>query len=94
MYIAVSKNVSGVVLKNISWITVQLTTSCFLTNHKCLGIAIYGGTSVNVHSSSANNCSFGLVLCNTTNTHITNAIAMHSEIVRVTLHMTSNTYNN
>ena len=54
IHVAVSKNVSGVVLKNILWITVQLTTSCFLTNRKCLGIAIYGGTSVNVHSSSAN----------------------------------------
>ena len=92
IHVAVSKNVSDVVWKNISWITVQLTTSCFLTNRKCLGIAIYGGTSVNVHSSSANNCSFGLVLRNTTNTHITNAIVMHSEIVGVTLHMTRNTY--
>ena len=92
IHIAVSKNVSGVVLRNISWITVQLTTSCFLTNRKCLGIAIYEGTSVNVHSSSANNCSFGLVLRNTTNAHIMNAVAMHSEIVGVTLHMTRNTY--
>ena len=68
--------ISPVILKNVSDIAVQLNALCSLTDRKPVGIAIYGATSVVVHSSSANYCSSGLVLYNTTNAHINKITTM------------------
>jgi len=73
-----SSNVSGVILRNVSNANVQLTTTYSLTDHECLGTAVYEGDSIEVQSSSANNCTYGLVLHNTTNSHINDVIAMYN----------------
>ena len=72
------ETISLVVLKNASGVTVQVNATCFSTNSSSVGIAIYEATSVEVHASSVNNCPFGLVFQNTTNTHITKVTAMYS----------------
>ena len=74
---------SGIILNNGSDITVQLTTTCSVPNQKSTGIAIHDSTSVEVHSSSANNCSSGLVCLHATNTHINKVTAMYNEIVGI-----------
>ena len=75
---------SVVSLKNVSGSTVQLHTTC-LSDHKMFGIAIYEAVSVEVHSSSVNNCTFGLVLYNATNTHITKVTARYNQIGGIVL---------
>ena len=76
---------SVVYLKNVSGTTVQLNTTCSPTNmyESSMGIAIYEATSIEVHSSSANNCSAGLVLFNTTNTNITKVTAMYNQFMGI-----------
>ena len=81
---ASDKPISVVILKNVSGTTVQLNATCS-TSNGTYGIIMYETTSVEVHSSSANNCSFGLVLHNATNTHITKVTAMYNEIVGIAL---------
>ena len=76
------KPISVVILKNVSGTTVQLNATCSLTDdtsNGTYGIIMYEATSVVVHSSSANNCSYGLVLHNTTNTNITKVTAMYND---------------
>ena len=82
-----------VILKNVSGATVQLNVMCFSTDSESLGITIYEATSVEVHSSSANNCPYGLVLHNTTNTHIAKVTAMYNW-VGIVLDMTTDTHIN
>ena len=82
------KHISVVILKNVSGTTVQLNATCSLTDdtsNGTYGIIMYEATSVEVHSSSANNCSLGLVLHNTTNTHITKVTAMYNDVVGIAL---------
>ena len=79
------KPISVVVLKNVSGTTVQLNATCSNTPNGTNGIVMYEATSVEVHSSSANNCSLGLVLHNATNTHIAKVTAMYNEIVGIAL---------
>ena len=77
------KHISVVILKNVSGTTVQLNATCSLTDDTSdgtNGIVMYEATSVEVHSSSANNCSLGLVLHNTTNTHIAKVTAMYNVV--------------
>ena len=81
IHITAQMPISPVVLKNVSDITVQLNALCSLTDQKSFGITIYGATSVVVHSSSANYCSSGLVLYNTTNTHINKVTTMYNEFI-------------
>ena len=69
---------SGIILQNVSGITVQLSTKCSEACQLCTGITIYGSTSVEVHSSSANSCSNGLLFLDATNTLITNVTAMYN----------------
>ena len=73
--ITVQMPISAVILKNVSGITFQLRVACTLTtdhDNRSIGIIIHEATSVEVHSSTANNCSYGLMLHNTTNTHRSN----------------------
>ena len=82
------KHISVVILKNVSGTTVQLNATCSLTDdtsNDANGIIMYEATSVVVHSSSANNCSYGLVLHNTTNIHITKVTAMYNDVVGIAL---------
>ena len=66
-----TSNVSGVIFKNVSKVTVQLLTTRYSSSdHYCLGIAIYEADTVKVQSSSASNCTYGLVFNSTTNIHI------------------------
>ena len=80
------KPISVVTLKNVSGTTVQLNATCPLTdNYSSFGIIMYEATSVEVHSSSASNCSVGLFLQDTTNTNITKVTAMYNEFEGITL---------
>ena len=83
--------ISVFILKNVSGITVQLNATCF-THHKTFGITICEATSVKVDSSSANNCSLGLVLHNSTNTHITKVTVMYNRIMGMALDTTTDTH--
>ena len=88
------KHISVVILKNVSGTTVQLNATCSLTDdtsNGANGIIMYEATSVEVHSSSVNNCSFGLVLHNATNTNITKVTAMYNDIVGIALHACTDT---
>ena len=73
-------DVSGVVVRNASYIDVQVSIRYYLTNRVCLGIAFYEATFVEVYSSSVTNCSYGLTIYATSNIHITNMTAMYNEI--------------
>ena len=85
------KHISVVILKNVSGTTVQLNATCSYTSKGTYGIVMYEATSVEVHSSSANSCSLGLVLHNTTNTHIAKVTAMYNEIVGIALRTCTDT---
>ena len=88
------KHISVVILKNVSGTTVQLNATCSLTDdtsNGANGIIMYEATSVEVHSSSANNCSYGLVLHNTTNTHIAKVTAMYNDVVGIALRTCTDT---
>ena len=74
-------NISGVVFRNVSKVTIQLTetySSCDLYDLYCFGIATYEADSVEVESSSAYNCTYGLVLHTTTNSSINDITAMYN----------------
>ena len=88
-----NKHISVVILKNVLGITVQLRVACSLTDHdnRSVGIIMYEATSVEVHSSSASNCSFGLMLHNTTNTHITKVTAMYNKAEGINLNTCTDT---
>ena len=86
IHITAQMPISPVVLKNVSDITVQLNALCSLTDHNSIEITIYGATSLVVHSSSANYCSSGLVLYNTTNTHINKITTMYNEFIGIAMH--------
>ena len=86
--------VSGIILMNVSGIAAQLNTTCFLTGHKTVGIVIYEATSFGLYSSNASNCSYGLVLQNTTTTAINNVTAMYNEFDGIFISMTTNTHIN
>ena len=80
------KHISVVILKNVLGTTVQLNATCSLTDdtsNGTYGIIMSEAISAEVHSSSANNCSLGLVLHNTINTNITKVTAMYNEIVGI-----------
>ena len=83
-----NKPISGVILNNVSDITVQLNATCSLADQISFGITIFEATSVDVHSSSTSNCSVGLVLLNTTNIYITRVTAMYNELVGIALNNT------
>ena len=88
------KHISVVILKNVSGTTVQLNATCSLTDdtsNDTNGIIMYEATSVVVHSSSANNCSYGLVLHNTTNIHIAKVTAMYNDVVGIALRTCTDT---
>ena len=88
------KHISVVILKNVSGTTVQLNATCSLTDdtsNGANGIIVYEATSVEVHSSSANNCSYGLVLHNATNTNITKVTAMYNDVVGIALRTCTDT---
>ena len=89
--IAQMLNTAGIILKNVSGSLVQLNASCSLTTFKSFGIE---STSVDVHSSSAHNCALGLVLHNTTNTHITEVAATNNYLEGIVLITTTDTYIN
>ena len=86
--------VSGTILMNVSGIAVQLNTTCFLTNKKTVGIVIYKATSFGLYSSNASNCSYGLVLHNTTITGINKVTAMYNEFDGIAISMATNTHIN
>ena len=88
---ALNEPISGVNLKNVSDITVQLNTTCSLTGQPSFGITIFETTFVEIHSSIANNCSFGLVLHNTTNTHITKVTTMYNMYLGMVVYMATDT---
>ena len=71
-------NVSGVIMRNGFNGTVHLTTTYSSYRHYCFGIAIYDADYVEVGSSSVNNCTYGLILRNTTNNHISDVTAMYN----------------
>ena len=71
-------NISGVVFRNVSKVTVQLTETYSSCDLYCFGIAIYEADSVEVESSSAYNCTYGLVLHTTTNSSINDITAMYN----------------
>ena len=71
-------NVSGILFVSVSHINVDSTTTYSLNNHNCVGIAIYGANSVNIQSSSAINCTFGLMLRSINNSYINNVTAAHN----------------
>ena len=87
-----NEDVSVVILKNVWNITLQLNAMCSLTDHKSFGITIFEATSVEVHSSSTSNCSFGLAYHNTTNSRITRVTAMFSEFTGMVLDTTTYTH--
>ena len=88
---ALNEPISGVNLKNVSDITVQMNTTCSLTDQPSFGITIFETTFVEIHSSIANNCSFGLVLHNTTNIHITKVTTMYNMYLGIVVHMATDT---
>ena len=88
---ALNEPISGINLKNVSDIVVQLNTTCSLTDQPSFGITIFETTFVEIHSSIANNCSFGLVLHNTTNTHITKVTTMYNMYLGIVVHMATDT---
>ena len=93
MSIAVqTSSVSGIILTNVSGIAVQLNTTCFLTDHNTIGITIYDATSFGLYLSNVSNCSYGLVLHNTTNTDINKVAAMYNEWEGITSRMATNTH--
>ena len=76
-----TSNVSGIILRNVSSVLIQLTTTYSLIDHRyCLGIAIYEANSAAVQSSSVNNCTRGLVLYNATDSHISDVTATYNKI--------------
>ena len=79
-----TSSVSGIILMNVSGIAVQLNTTCFLTDAKTIGIVIYKATSFGLYSSNVSNCSYGLVLHNTTTTDINKVNAMYNEFDNTT----------
>ena len=85
-------SVSGIILTNVSGIAVQLNTTCFLSDHKSVGIIVYEATSFGLYSCSASNCTFGLLLQNTTNTVIHKVTAMYNEWDGIILHVVTNTH--
>ena len=85
-------NISGILLMNVSGIAVQLNTTCSLTDHKTVGITVYQASSFGLYSCSASNCSYGLVLHNTTNTVIHKVTSMYNEWEGIALSMATNTH--
>ena len=71
-------NVSGIILRNVSGVSVQLTTTYSSYDHYCLGIAIYEADSVDLQLSSAYNCTYGVAFRNTSNGHINDITATHN----------------
>ena len=93
MSIAVqTPSVSGIILTNVSGIAVELNTTCFLTDHKTVGITIFEATSFGLYSSNASNCSYGLVLHSTTNIDINKATAMDNTFDGTVLWMATNSH--
>ena len=71
-------NVSGIILTNVSKVSIHFTTTYSSYNHYCFGIAIFEAASVEVRSSSTNNCTFGFRLENAVNSHIRDITAMYN----------------
>ena len=89
-----ASHMSVVILKNVSGITIQLNVVCSLTDdtsNGAIGITMYEATSIEVHSSSANNCSYGLVLHSTTNIRIAKVTAMYNELVGIAFDTSADT---
>ena len=89
-----TSNVSGIILMNVSGIVAQLNTTCFLTNYT-VGIVIYEATSFGLYSTNTSNCSYGLVLHNTTTTGINKVTAMYNKMAGITItYMATTTHIN
>ena len=88
------KPISAVILRNVSDISAQVNAICSLTGNKSIGVTVYEATFVEVLSSTAHNCSFGLVLRNSTNTYITRVTALNNEFVGIALDAATDTHIN
>ena len=71
-------NVSGIILTNVSKVSIHFTTTYSSYDHYCFGIAIFEAASVEVHSSTTNNCTFGFMLEIAVNSHISDITAMYN----------------
>ena len=71
-------NVSGIILTNVCNVRIHLTTAYSSHDHYCLGIVIFESESVEVQSSSANNCTYEITLEYTANSHIRDITAMYN----------------
>ena len=76
-------NMSGAAFMHVSNIIIQLNTACSLSSPSSqidlsIGILVHEANKVEVYSSSANNCSCGLELHSTNNSHIINTTAMYN----------------
>ena len=71
-------NVSGIILINVANVNVHFITTFSSYDRYCLGIAIYEADSVEVRSSSANNCTHGFRLVSATNSHISDITATYN----------------
>ena len=71
-------NVSGVILTNVYNVRIHLTTTYSSYDHYCLGITVFEADSVEVDSSSTNNCTYGFTLAGATNSNISDITAMYN----------------
>ena len=88
--ISVISAISGVVFERASSINIQLTaTHCLpVTSNLPLGVLIHQSNFTEVHSSSSDSCSHGLVVSNAANTHITSTTARYNRIGIAIVHTT------
>ena len=71
-------NVSGVIFRSVSKVSIQWVTTYSSHDHYCFGIGIREAYSTDIQSSSACNCTYGVVLENTTNSQMNNTTAMYN----------------
>ena len=81
----ITANMSGVALQDASNSSLQVSIACYVMSRYDLRIGILALDSnfFEVHSSSASNCSCGVVLYNTNNSYIIKATAKYSYILEL-----------
>ena len=71
-------NVSVAIFRSVSKVSIQWATTYSSHDHYCFGIGIREAYSTDIQSSSAYNCTYGVVLENTTNSQMNNTTAMYN----------------
>ena len=71
-------NVSGVIFRSVSKVSIQWATTYSSYDNYCFGIGISEAHSIDIQASSAYNCTYGVVLMITKNSQMNNITAMYN----------------